>query len=140
MQKLQKTIFGAIIATQASHIFCCVLPTVFSALSVLAGLGMVASMPGWIEDIHEWLHGWEVPMLVVSAVVLALGWSMYWYSKKVDCEDLGEDHEHCETKKDRANLILKIATVLFVVNVAIYAGIHSKADISPQVEQEDHQH
>lgn len=131
MQKLQKTIYGAIIATEASHIFCCVLPTVFSALSVLAGLGMISAMPGWMVSIHELLHGWEVPMIIASAVVLGLGWLMYWYSKKMDCDDLGDGHEHCETKKDRASLILKIATLLFLVNVAIYGVLHRGMDIQP---------
>lgn len=131
MQKLQKTIYGAVIASEASHIFCCVLPTVFSALSVLAGLGMISAMPGWMVSIHEVLHGWEVPMIIGSAVVLALGWALYWYSKKMDCADLGDGHEHCESKKDRASLILKIATVLFLVNVTIYTVIHRGMDVSP---------
>lgn len=124
MQKLQKTIYAAIIASEASHVFCCVLPTVFSALSVLAGLGMISAMPGWMESVHELLHGWEVPMIIVSAAVLALGWMLHWYSKKMDCDDLGDGHAHCESKKDRASLILKIATLLFLVNVTVYGALH----------------
>lgn len=133
MQKFQKSIYAAIIASEASHVFCCVLPTVFSALSLLAGLGMVSAMPGWMVSIHKLLHGWEVPMILASAVVLALGWGLYWYSQKIDCHDHGCGHGPCEPKKDRTNLILKIATVLFFINITVYGVLHRGMDISPPV-------
>ncbi len=138
MQKLQKGIYAAIVASEASHVFCCVLPTVFSALSVLAGLGMISAMPGWMVEIHELLHGWEVPMIIVSAIVLMLGWSLHWYSKKIDCHDHGCGHGPCDTKKDRAHLILKIATALFLVNVLVYVVLHRGMDNAAAVDHAAH--
>lgn len=134
MQKLQKGIYAAIVATEASHVFCCVLPTVFSVLSLLAGLGMVSVMPGWMVDLHAFLHGWELPMITASGVVLALGWGLDWYSKKIDCHDHGCGHGPCGTKKNRAHTVLIVATVLFFVNITVYGVFHRGMGISPSMD------
>lgn len=143
MQKLQKALSIAVIASETSHVFCCVLPTIFSILSLMAGLGMIVAVPGWLEGMHTWLHAWELPMIIASGVVLVLGWGVYRYSKKVDCHDSGCGHGPCAPKKDRANLILKIATGLFLVNITVYAVFHQGMQVftpAPEKIQASHNH
>src|SRR5262245_42082343 len=92
MEKIRKTALTAIIISEASHIFCCVLPTVFSLVSILSGAGIITTLPhGWVE-LHEVLHAYEIPMIVFSAAVLALGWGLHYY-----VEHMGphEQHKHC---------------------------------------------
>lgn len=145
MQKLQKGIVTAILATEASHVFCCVLPTLFSVLSLFAGLGMISAMPGWLVEVHNFLHHWEVPMIAASGMVLMLGWVLFWYSKKVDCHDHGCGHGPCEPKKDRAKIIMKAATILFFVNITVYGVFHRGMHIfapadAPIVSEQTHHH
>jgi hypothetical protein len=135
MQKYKNTVLTAIIASEASHIFCCVLPTVFSIASVLSGLGIVSALPvGWVH-LHDVLHHYELPMIGVSALVLALGWGLHWYTEHVLVDDT-KTHTHCchgpcEPKKNRVHFILKAATVLFVLNVVIYTVFHRGMGIMP---------
>jgi hypothetical protein len=124
MQKLQATMNWAIIASEASHVFCCVLPTVFSALSLLAGLGVIGVMPGWLESLHEAIHGREVPMILLSGAVLSLGWGLEYLSRRIDCHDTGCGHGPCGPRKTSAGVVLKAATILFLVNVAVWAVFH----------------
>lgn len=124
MKKLQNTISITILASEASHVFCCVLPSLFSILSLLSGLGIVGAMPLWIEALHHMLHGYEVPMIFASAFLLALGWGLHVYSEKIDCHDTGCGHGPCGPKKKVSHKILYIATILFVVNVTVYFLIH----------------
>lgn len=124
MQKMKNTIYWAVLASETSHIFCCVLPTVFSILSLLAGLGLATVVPVWLEDLHAVLHEWELPLILLSGFVVLIGWGLYIYSKKIDCHDTGCAHGACEPRKDTANLILKVATILFIVNVSIYGVFH----------------
>lgn len=124
MQRLQKALYMAIIASETSHVFCCVLPTIFSIISLMAGVGLVSAMPGWLESIHADLHHWELPLIAMSGVVVVLGWALYAYSRKIDCHNTGCHHGSCEPRKKTANNILKIATILFVVNTAVYLVFH----------------
>lgn len=141
MQKLQTTIYSAIIASELSHVFCCVLPTIFSVLSLMVGFGMIGAVPGWMVDFHSFMHGWELPLIAFSGVVIAFGWGLDWYANKVDCHDTGCAHPPCDSQKKRAHFILKAATILFVVNVAIYGVLHRGMDISPApVESHAHDH
>lgn len=123
--KHQNRIFWAIIATETSHLFCCVLPTVFSIASLLAGFGVIVTLPGWLNGLHHALHSWEMPMLVMSAVVVVLGWALHYYSLKNDCHDVGEcSHAPCGPTKRRASKILIGATILLGFNLLIYFGLH----------------
>ena len=141
MEKLQRTIFWTIVASESTHIFCCVLPTIFSILGLMTGVGMVATMPGWMTSIHETIHGWEIPVIIFSAVMLAIGWALYFISRKIDCvEDAGCRHEPCAPKKKSALTILIIATVLFTFNTSIYMGIHRGTTIAEQHEHDMHDH
>lgn len=141
MQKLQKYLNVTILATETSHIFCCVLPTVFSLLSLLAGIGLIGAIPPGIESLHDIMHDWELPIILTSGAVLALGWWVYNYAQKMDCEHMGEGHEVCGSKKKRSALILKIASVLFVINVSVYFLIHRPMEAThDHVMQEHHEH
>ena len=143
MEKLQKRLYWAIIASEASHVFCCVLPTMFSVLSLFVGLGVVGVMPGWLENIHEALHNWELPIIAFSGAVIAFGWSLDAYSRKVDCHNTGCHHGPCEGRKKRAHSILKAATILFIVNVTVYAVLHRGLELgipTAEIAQEDNAH
>ncbi len=127
MEKLQNKFYWAILASETSHIFCCVLPTLFSVVSLFAGLGLVSAMPGWLEVVHTALHSWEIPLIVLSGVVVGLGWALDIYSRKIDCHDTGCHHGPCDTGKKRAHTILKAATILFIVNITVYGVFHQGA-------------
>lgn len=143
MQKLQKTLFAAIIASEASHVFCCVLPTIFSIISLLAGVGLV-SMPVWLSGFHDFLHQWELPMIALSGAVILLGWALYAYSKRIDCHNTGCHHGDCKPRKNIALTVMKIATILFVLNTAIYLVFHRSMGVyaphQEAVETEIHDH
>jgi hypothetical protein len=139
MQKHQNKIFWALILSESTHVFCCVLPTVFSVLSLFAGLGLIGVMPSFIVDLHALFHAWEVPMLIASGLILALGWWLYRFSRRIDCHDTGCHHGPCNPSKNKVSIILMIATGLFVVNLFVYTVFHrgmSRYDIPASFEQE----
>lgn len=120
---VQKSLIWAVILSESSHVFCCVFPTIFSLVSLMAGLGVVA-MPAVMVRMHDVLHAWELPMIVTSGVILALGWAAVLYSERIDCHSTGCAHGACAPKKSKAHVVLMIATTLFIFNIAVYAGIH----------------
>lgn len=124
MERIQKAIFWAVVASEFSHIFCCVLPTVVSLLSLLAGLGLFSVMPSGLVTLHDLIHDWEIPMIITSGFILALGWGLHMISVKIDCHNTGCVHEPCTPKKSRSSKLLIIATVLFTVNVSVYTLVH----------------
>ena len=126
-QKIQKSLMWAVILSETSHLFCCVLPTVVSLMGLLAGLGMVATLPAGVLELHDFLHEWEIPIIASSGVILALGWLAVRHSEKMDCHSTGCHHGTCAPRKNRAHLVLKIATVLFVFNVLVYVAVHRSA-------------
>jgi len=128
MRKLQKIINVTALATETSHIFCCVLPTVFSLLSLLVGLGVIGAVPSGIAHFHDLIHDWEIPIIITSGVVILFGWAVNAYAKKMDCKSLGAGHEVCEPRKKKTEKILKIATVLFLINISVYFLIHKPTD------------
>ena len=124
MEKIQKGLIWSLILSETTHVFCCVLPTVFSFVSLLAGLGVVSALPaGWVA-FHDFMHEWEIPLIFLSGLILALGWGLYRISVKIDCHDNGCGHGPCHPKKSGALLVLKIATGLFAVNTLIYVALH----------------
>lgn len=139
MERIQKSLFWALVLSETSHVFCCVLPTVFTALSFLAGLGM-ASMPAFMVEFHEAIHAWEIPIIAFSGAVLALGWALHAYSLKIDCHDTGCCHPPCTPVKRRSGTIMKIATVLFVANVLIYGIVHRGLGFFGGAEHATHAH
>ena len=128
MDRVQNSLATAVLVSETMHIFCCVLPIVFSLASLMAGLGLIGVMPSFLLEWHELMHSWEIPMIITSGVILAVGWGIYSISRKLNCRDTGCHHEPCEPRKDKANSILKIATVLFLINVSVYTFIHREYD------------
>ncbi len=124
MERIQKSLYWAIIASETSHIFCCVLPTLFSLMSLTAGLGVVTTMPKSLLFAHEMLHEWEVPMILFSGAIVVLGWFIHYIAKRLDCHDTGCVHGSCEPRKVRSGRVLFIATALFVMNVSVYMIFH----------------
>lgn len=124
MQRLQTIMSSLIVLSELTHIFCCGLPSVFSGLALLSAIG-ITIMPAGLSDLHDVLHNLEIPMLIFSGIMLALGWSLHGVSKKLDCRRDGMcQHEPCAPKKKHSGKVLKVATLLFVVNMAIYFGLH----------------
>lgn len=123
MQKIQKFINVTVLAAETSHIFCCVLPVVVSGISLLVGMGLIGAVPAGVLKFHDIMHGWEMPIIITSGLVILLGWWLHDYAKKLDCHDAC-GHEPCGPKKERSAKILKIATVLFMINVSVYFFIH----------------
>ncbi|MCB1784421.1 MAG: hypothetical protein KDI13_10560 [Alphaproteobacteria bacterium] len=128
IRRVQGAFNWIILLSEASHVFCCVLPSLFSILSMMAGLGMIGVMPVWLISIHEMLHGWEVPMIAMSAAVLLLGWTLHYISYRMDCHSTGCVHEPCGPKKKNAAFILKVATILFLANILVYFVFHRGMD------------
>ena len=128
IKRVQGLFSWVVVLSELSHIFCCVLPSVFSIVTVLIGMGLVGAMPLWMESTHEFMHDWEIPLITLSGVVLVIGWVLHCVSRRIDCHDTGCGHEPCEPKKNRHAVILKIATFLFIINVAIYFGVHVPQD------------
>lgn len=118
--------------SESSHIFCCVLPTVFSLLSILTNLGMFV-MPAGFVHMHHFMHEWEFPIVVISGVILALGWALHWHNLRGEECPSGCKHHTDATHPtvNKTHIILKIATALFAVNVFVFLIVHRGLNISP---------
>lgn len=134
-ERVQKSLTWALVLSEASHVFCCVLPTVFSVLSLFVGMGLIATMPGIMVQVHDFIHHWEMPIIAISGLILLLGWALALYSRKVDCHDHGGCHGTCTPKKSKAHLILIIATVLFAFNLSVYLLAHRSNFIQHELEE-----
>lgn len=78
-----------------------------------------------VEELHEHIHVFEFPLLIFSFIILCLGWGMDFYTHRLHiecCHHTGCEHEPCTPKKKRAHVILIVATLLFLVNLAVYLG------------------
>ena len=74
--------------------------------------------------IHNNIHSYEGSIIVFSGSMVALGWIALFVSRKVDCHDTGCVHGDCIPQKSNNSKILIVATLLFLINMAIYFGIH----------------
>ncbi len=124
MKKLQTLIGWACITSEISHVFCCGLPMVFSVMSLMSGLGLVATMPSGLNFLHEALHDYEIPMIMASGFILVVGWGLHYIAYRIDCHDTGCVHGSCQPKKNRSARVLIIATGLFVLNISGYFLLH----------------
>ncbi len=124
MSNLNRNLSIAVLLSEFSHVFCCILPTVFTVLSFAANLGLIATVPGVLLDLHEHIHEYEVLIIAVSGLMLVLGWAAHLYSRKVDCHDTGCGHPPCTPQKNTNARILIVASALFVVNLSIYLFVH----------------
>ncbi len=139
MEKLNKGIFYSVIASESIHIFCCVLPTVFSVLNLLAGFGIIATMPTFMDNAHHMVHAYEIPMIILSALILISGWGLYFYSKRISCRTDGAcSHAPCAPKKDRTKLFMILATFLFFVNISVYFVFHRSVNENIMMGHDDH--
>ncbi|MGE4313524.1 MAG: hypothetical protein AB7E85_04550 [Pseudobdellovibrionaceae bacterium] len=125
MQRLQKSMAGAIILSEISHVFCCGLPSVFAVLSLLSGLGLATIMPTFLVHIHEILHHYEVTMIVASGAILLLGYILHFISERLNCVDTGCAHPPCEPQKAKHDKVLLVATALYLINLIVYVVFHS---------------
>jgi hypothetical protein len=128
VERLRKPLIWTIILSETTHIFCCVLPTLFSLASLLVGAGLIAALPPGLERLHGMVHHYEVPLIIFSGVVIALGWLADWGARRIDCHDTGCCHPPCTPVKSRAHVVLKLASVLFVINVIVYFAFHRGTD------------
>ncbi len=143
LKNLQNVMSSVVIVSEVGHVFCCVLPTIFSLATVLVGLGVLGAMPVWMNGMHDVMHDWEIPIILMSGFILVLGWGLHVISERLDCHDTGCGHGSCEPKKKKTLSVLKIATALFVINVAIYVSVHipqNNASVTMAVESEHHDH
>lgn len=124
MQRIQNFIYWACVTSEISHFFCCGLPMVFSLMSLMSGLGMIATMPSGLLFLHEAMHDYEVPMIMISGAIMAMGWGLHYIAYRIDCHNTGCVHEPCGPKKKRSGRVLAIASVLFVLNVSGYFWLH----------------
>ena len=140
MLRARKTVNTVILLSECSHVFCCVLPTLFSALSLLAGVGMIGSMPIFILELHDLIHAYEVPIIISSGCLLGLGWAVDYYSRRMDCHDTGCAHGPCAPQKNRAHRMMLIATALFLVNTLVYFTLHSDHESPAAASGHHHDH
>ena len=115
MLKTLSTFF--VIMGSLMHIFCCGLPLLLSITSFATTLG-ISSLSifevGWFEPIENYV-------LIIMGLMLALTYFVNRSSKKLDCTEDGScTHPPCDEKKDISGYLLKIATVLYLVNIAIF--------------------
>lgn len=96
----------------------------FSLLSLMSGLGIIAALPPGMEFLHHALHDYEIPMIITSGVIIAIGWGLHYIAYRIDCHNTGCVHGPCGPKKKRSAKVLLIATGLFTLNVAAYFLIH----------------
>ena len=139
MQRFQSFIYSACITSEISHIFCCGIPLLFSLMSLLSGLGIIAVMPVGLDNLHNIIHNYEMPIIMASGFILALGWGLHYIAYRIDCRSTGCHHEPCTPKKKRSGKVLMIATALFILNVSVYFFFHAPQD-HKYVQTQDHSH
>ena len=121
MEKLRRNIVWLVVASEISHLFCCVLPTLAAVLSLAVGVGL---LPTAFTRLHDFIHGYEIPVILFSALMLVLGWWAYWLAKRTDCHSLGHDEHACHKTTDRSKVYLLVGTGLFAVNLCIFLALH----------------
>lgn len=125
MSRTQNAISWLSVATEISHFFCCGIPIIFSLLSLLANVGMIASMPIGLDAVHHFMHDYEIPMIAFSGAIIVMGWGIHLIAARLDCRSTGCAHVPCDKKKARSTRILKIASVLYLINVTAYFLLHT---------------
>ena len=121
MEKLRRNIVWLVIASEVSHLFCCILPTLAAVLSLAVGVGL---LPAAFTSLHDIIHGYEVPIIVFSASMIVLGWWAYWLATRTDCHALGHDEHACHKTTDRSKIYLVIGTIVFLINLCVYVTLH----------------
>ncbi len=137
----------AVVLSEFSHVFCCVLPTIFTLTSLAVNVGLLGAASPWVpwlDAAHHALHNYELPIIAFSGVMVALGWLAFTASRKADCHNTGCVHPPCDPVKERNKKILTFATALFVCNIAIYVVVHQNVfdlaqfHVSEEIHHDDH--
>lgn len=134
MEKMRRHIGWLVLVSEVSHLFCCVLPTVAAVLSLAVGVGM---LPTAFTSLHEIIHGYEIPVIIFSAITLLLGWGAYRMAMNTDCHELGHDEHKCHRTADRSKVYLLIGTGLFFINLTVYFALHGPLNRMAAVTSED---
>lgn len=119
--------FGwAVLLSELSHVFCCVLPTLFTLFSFAANVGLVGEAPGFLMRLHEQMHHYEIPLIVFSGGMVAIGWAVFLLGRNFILEGEGQNCSETACRKQKCHNynILVLATLLFVLNVGIFAFVH----------------
>ncbi len=95
--------FGTLLASS-----CCVVPLALGGLGISAGL----------VTFLEMLAPWRMPLLAVSAFVVAGGWLMWWRSRRTACDAAAA----CPaSRSSRATIVLLTAATKLVVIAAVWS-------------------
>jgi len=149
VQRVKHITAWLLLITSSSHVFCCVLPTVVGVINVFANLGMFSIWLPQFESWHTVMHAYEVQLLMFSGVMLGIAAIVDMISIQIDCHSTGCTHGSCEPAKDRATMILLVATLLFAFNTGSYffahkvaaPHVHAQATEEPAKTQDtDHAH
>jgi len=128
MQRVQSFINLTIMGTVLGHVLCCGLPTVVSIISLVSGLGIMVTLPLGLDGLHDFIHDYEIAILVFSGTMLAFGWVLHEISRRIDCRDTGCGHPPCAPKKKSSVKLLIFASFLFAINLAVYVFTHDMCD------------
>lgn len=120
MSRMTRTANSAMMASLVSHLLCCGLPAIVNFMALFAGLGTLSAMAPWVGWVHDFLHRFELGLLLVSALALAFGVWAHKTSAKRDCNAVACHHEPCAPKKRQSKIILMIAGALFAINLTTY--------------------
>jgi hypothetical protein len=123
-QKLKLLMPWMVVATEISHVFCCVLPTLVTVFAVIVNAGLLSASPVFLESIHDVIHDYEAPIILFSGFMMLIGWAVHIAATKADCHATGCVHSPCEIQKSKNLRILQLATILFFVNIVIYFAVH----------------
>jgi hypothetical protein len=104
------------VMAEATHIFCCGIPITVAALS----LGGAGGAFAFLHAFHDVMHDYEVPVLLGSAFLLALSGALQYVSFRLDCRRTGCRHGDCTPRKFRASLLLKLALVVYGINLLLF--------------------
>lgn len=143
MIKSQKAVFWTVILSETGHLFCCALPALLGILSFFSAFGIIGLMPNMVLDAHDFMHRWELPVIILSASLLGFGWWLYKNSLKLDCStEHSCGHPPCKPKKDKTKLVLIVASVLFAFNFTLYLFFHDVISVwqTHVIEAEAHTH
>ena len=102
-------IFGS-----AMHLFCCGIP-LFLGLTSLTTIFGISSL-----SLFEvaWFEAIEIYVLVASGIFLLISLIVDFICKKLDCSKTSLcQHPHCENKKTNFSYLLKIAVIIYAINL-----------------------
>jgi len=120
MHRLAHTASHANVAVLFSHVFCCGLPAAMNVIALVAGASTLTATASWVGRIHLFMHQFELPLLLFSAVALIVGVAAQAISARRDCGAQACGHESCAPKKQPARWVLLVAGLLFMGNLGIY--------------------